>query len=51
MTTAPSGPELRLGGHLVVDALIAHGVDMVFGVPGATSRCSTGCTTPTACVR
>ena len=34
MTTAPSGPELRLGGHLVVDALIAHGVDMVFGVPG-----------------
>ncbi len=24
----------RLGGHMVVDALRAHGVDMVFGVPG-----------------
>ena len=34
MTTAHSGPDPRLGGHLVVDALIAHGVDMVFGVPG-----------------
>lgn len=34
MTTVHSGSDLRLGGHLVVDALIAHGVDMVFGVPG-----------------
>ena len=29
---APAGQ--RLGGHLLVDALRTHGVDMVFGVPG-----------------
>ena len=32
MTTSP--PPSRSGGHLVADALITHGVDTAFGVPG-----------------
>ena len=28
------GGKLRTGGHLVVDALLAHGAKRVFGVPG-----------------
>ena len=32
MPTAPSQP--RLGGHILVDNLVAQGVDLVFGVPG-----------------
>ena len=27
-------PALRTGGQLLVDALVGHGVDMAFGVPG-----------------
>ncbi len=27
-------PKLRTGGHLIADALITHGVDTAFGVPG-----------------
>ena len=27
-------PKLRSGGHLIADALITHGVDTAFGVPG-----------------
>ena len=29
-----SSPQPRLGGHILVDNLIVHGVDLVFGVPG-----------------
>ena len=31
---ASSPPAARLGGHLLVEALIAQGVDTAFGVPG-----------------
>ena len=34
ISNTKSVPEGRLGGHLLVDALRTHGVDMVFGVPG-----------------
>jgi acetolactate synthase-1/2/3 large subunit len=32
MTSASLGP--RIGGHILVDNLIVHGADLVFGVPG-----------------
>ena len=34
MTTATSTPRARLGGHILVDQLAAHGVKHVFCVPG-----------------
>ncbi len=34
MTLRPSAPGERLAGHALVEALIAQGVDTVFGVPG-----------------
>ena len=32
--SAPFVPAARLGGHILVDQLVAHGVDHVFCVPG-----------------
>ncbi len=33
-TVNPPSSQARLGGHVIVEALIAQGVDTVFGVPG-----------------
>ncbi len=33
-TPVPAAPPPRNGGHILADALAAHGVDTVFGVPG-----------------
>jgi acetolactate synthase I/II/III large subunit len=33
-STEGAAPGQRMGGHVLVDALRTHGVDMVFGVPG-----------------
>ena len=33
-STEPSAPRERLAGHVLVDQLRIHGVDLVFGVPG-----------------
>src|SRR5690554_3498582 len=32
--TAPNSSKVRMGGHLLVDQLVAHGVEHVFCVPG-----------------
>ena len=34
MTEQKEGGRLRSGGQLVIDALLAHGVRRIFGVPG-----------------
>lgn len=34
MTTQRTDSPSRLAGHLLVEALLAQGVDTVFGVPG-----------------
>lgn len=34
MNTASNTSGLRIGGHILADALVGHGVDTVFGVPG-----------------
>jgi acetolactate synthase-1/2/3 large subunit len=33
-TPTPATPTARSGGHIIADALLAHGVDTAFGVPG-----------------
>ena len=34
MNTASNSGDQRMGGHILADALVGHGVDTVFGVPG-----------------
>ncbi len=34
VSAGPAQPETQCGGHILVDALLAHGAELAFGVPG-----------------
>ncbi|MFM8555039.1 MAG: thiamine pyrophosphate-binding protein, partial [Betaproteobacteria bacterium] len=38
MTSDPAFTASSIGGHILADALLAQGVDTIFGVPGESYR-------------